>query len=164
MRLPGLLSRALCLCGLAAVMLSGCIIDIGDIVDGGDDTGDQTENQILVRVVNTTNVTLDPEIYISDEPVSVADLFRAGNKYTAFGVGTTGILADFDSDTFTLDCSEVRVIGVKGGSFGDDLSNPDGTGDQVVLTQDLNIFCDGSVTFTYSRSGSDFTTSYTVTR
>jgi hypothetical protein len=164
MSLRGNSARALCLAGLAAIALSGCVVNLDDLIDGSDDQGGQTDTQITVRVVNTTNVTLDPEIYVSAEPVSVADLFRARNKYTAYGVGTTGILADFDSDTFTLDCSEVRVIGVRGGAFGDDLNNPDGTGDQVVLTQDLNIFCGGSVTFTYSRSGGEFTTSYTVTR
>jgi hypothetical protein len=151
---------------LALLLPGGCVITVDEIdgADGGDGNGGGTTEQITVRVVNTSNVTLDPEIYISAEPVSVEELFRSANKFTRFGVGTQGILADHDSDTFALDCSDVRVIGTTGGTFGDDLDNPDGTGQQIVLTQELNIFCGGTVTFTYSGSGGEFTTEYDVRR
>jgi len=67
---------------------------------------------------------------------SIADgLFVDGNKFTAFGVGTLGLLAPSSSDTFEIDCSNARVIGTKGGRFGDNLNQPDGVGQQVVLTQ-----------------------------
>jgi hypothetical protein len=158
------MSRAV---GLAALLLGGCVLTIDPIADFGDmgqGDGSGTTDQITVRIINTTNLTLDPEIYLSAEPVSVDELFRSAHKYKAYGVGTTGILADYDSDTFSLDCSAARVIGTSGGRFGDDLNNPDGTGQRIVLTQDLNIFCGGTVTFTYSRSGDGFTTTYVVRR
>ena len=159
--------RLLFLTALIALFIAGCMLTIDPIegiIDGGDGTGGDTSNQITIRVINATNVTLDPEIYVSAEPVSVEQLFQSANKFTAYGVGTTGILADFDSDTFALDCSQVRVIGTRGGRFGDDLSNPEATGQQVVLTQDLNVFCDGSVTFTYTRSAGEYTTTFVVAR
>jgi hypothetical protein len=47
-----------------------------------------------------------------------------------------------------------------GGSFGDDLNNPEGTGRQIVLTQELSFFCEGRITFRYSGSGGTFNTSF----
>jgi len=161
--------RFLLLTGPIALLLAGCMLTLtpsdGGADNGdGDGTGGDTTDTLTVRVVNLTNVSLDPEIYVSAEPVSVDELFQPANKYTAFGVGTTGILADRDSDTFALDCSQARLIGTRGGRFGDDLNNPEGTGQQVVLTQELSVFCEGSVTFTYARAGDGFTTAYIVTR
>jgi hypothetical protein len=159
--------RAACLVALVALLPGGCVVTVDPIdeTDGdGDGNGGTPATQITIRIVNTTNVTLDPEIYISAEPVSVDQLFRSANKYKAFGVGTQGILADFDSDSFSLDCSAARVIGTRGGKFGDNLNQPDGDGDQIVLQQELNVFCGGTVTFTYSREAGGFSTSYNVTR
>jgi hypothetical protein len=160
--------RATCFVTLAMLVPGGCVITVdptdGVNGDGGDDGGNGAVQHITVRVINTSNTTLDPEIYVSAEPVSISELFRSANKYTRYGVGTQGILADHDSDTFTLDCSEARVLGTKGGKFGDDLNDPDGTGQQIVLTQDLSIFCGGTVTFTYSRTISGYTTTYIVER
>jgi hypothetical protein len=155
------------LLGLAALLAAGCAIPadlISGVIGGRHDNGNNAATQITITVVNTTDVTLDPEIYISAEPVSADELFQPANKYEAFGVGTLGILADVDSDTFTLDCAQARVIGTQGGKFGDDLHNPEGAGQPIVLTQDLSVFCGGSVTFTYSRTADGFTTSYAVER
>ena len=144
----------------------GCVVTV-DPLDGGggngggDDDG-TTGDVITVRIINASNVTLDPEIYISAEPVTIEQLFQAGNKYTAFGVGTLGLLGPADTDQFTIACADARVIGTNGGKFGDDLNDPEGTGRQIVLTQDLSIFCEGQVTFTYSRSGGGFTTTFDV--
>jgi len=157
--------------GLAVMFLpflcgGGCVVTI-DPVNGGDGdnnggNGGSTDTTITIRIINATNVTLDPEIYVSAEPVNLEDLFRTGNKYTAFGVGTLGLLGGGDTDQFTVQCANARVIGTKGGKFGDDLNNPDGTGRQIVLTQDLSVFCGGRVTLTYSRSGDGFNTTYDV--
>lgn len=158
------------LLGLAAMLAAGCAVPadlISEAIGSNHDNNDGANNaadQITITVVNTTDVTLDPEIYISAEPVSVDELFQPANKYDAFGVGTLGILADHDSDTFTLDCAQAHVIGTQGGKFGDDLHNPDGNGEQIVLTQDLSVFCGGTVTLTYSRTADGFTTAYAVER
>jgi hypothetical protein len=145
----------------------GCVVTV-DPLDGGGGNGggggggDGTGTVITVRIINASNVTLDPEIYISAEPVTVEQLFQPGNKYTAFGVGTLGLLGSAGTDQFTIECANARVIGTSGGKFGDNLNEPEGTGRQIVLTQDLSIFCEGRVTFTYSRSGGGFTTTFDV--
>jgi hypothetical protein len=144
----------------------GCVVTVdpldGNGANGGGDDDGTTTDVITVRIINASNVTLDPEIYISAEPVTIEQLFQPGNKYTAFGVGTLGLLGAADADQFTIECANARVIGTSGGSFGDNLNDPEGTGRQIVLTQDLSIFCEGRVTFTYSRSGGGFTTTYDV--
>lgn len=145
-----------------ALAIGGCVVEVDP---GGDDGGgDPTEQTITLRVTNSSNVTLDPEIYISATPVSADELFTDANKLTRFGVGTLGLLGGNDSDTFTVDCAAARVIGTKGGRFGDDLTNPQGSGQQVILTQDLSIFCGGTLRLTYSGSGTSFNTNFTVSR
>jgi hypothetical protein len=148
-----------------AFAVGGCAVEVDpDGDDGGDDGGDPTAQTITIRVTNSASVTLDPEIYISATPVSAEELFTDANKFTAFGVGTLGLLGGNDSDTFEVDCAAARVIGTKGGRFGDDLNNPQGAGQQVILTQDLSIFCGGTLRLTYSGSGSTFNTNFTVSR
>lgn len=148
-------------------MLSGgaCVVDVvpidtgGDWLGGGDDA-----TTITVVIINATNTTLDPEIYVSAENVGVQQLFQPARKYTRFGVGTLGLLGPSGSDSFELECTAVIVLGTQGGAFGDDLNNPDGTGRQIVLTQDLNVYCGDTVRFTFTGSGTNFDTSYQVTR
>lgn len=144
----------------AALALGGCVIDIQPDPGGGGGSS----QVITIRVINSSNVTLDPQIYVSATPVSTDELFADGNKFTRFGVGTLGLIGGADTDTFTIDCSAARVIGTRGGSFGDDLTNPQGSGQQIVLTQELSIFCEGTLTLTYSGAGSNFNTNFTVSR
>jgi hypothetical protein len=177
------LLQAACLIGLVALAPAGCVRDFDSLFDsffdsldngdgngGGDDggdNGDATVDQITIRIVNATPNTLDPQIYVSAEPVSVDDLFKASRKYTTFGVGRLGLLAGDDSDEFTIDCAAARVIGTQGGSFGggsdgNDLNNPAGSGLRRVLTQDLVFFCGDRITFTYRRTGGEFTTTFDI--
>jgi hypothetical protein len=148
---------------IAAILLvpfvigSGCVVTIDDNNGGGNSTA-----SIRVRVVNATNTTLDPEIYRVATEVPVLELFNDGNKFTRFGVGTLGILGPGDSDEFDFECSGTAMLGTRGGRLGDDISNPTGVGRQIVLTRDLNIFCDSQVTFTFQPSGSGFTTTFDV--
>jgi len=138
----------------------GCVISVEpDPNNGGGGGGD---DKITIRLVNATNVTLDPQVFFSSEAVSTDGLFQAGNKFTAFGVGTLGLIADSDSVSFEIDCTAARVLGTLGGSFGNNLNAPDGQGRQLVLTQELNVFCGDRVTFTYLRSGDGFTTNFDV--
>lgn len=151
---------------MAAVLFlapAGCLVSVEP--DGNqNDNGAGTATTIHVRIINATNVTLDPEVYASATPVDAAGLFLDGNKYTAFGVGTLGLLGPNASDSFDIDCANARVIGTKGGKFGDDLNQPDGVGQQVILTQDLSVFCGGTLTLTYSRSGGAFATNFSAER
>jgi hypothetical protein len=157
--------RTSSLAATLALLLGGCVVEIGPGGGGnGNDNGDSTEQTITIRVTNSSNVTLDPEIYLSATPVGADELFTDANKFTRFGVGTLGLIGGNDSDTFTVDCAAARVIGTKGGRFGDDLTNPQGSGQQVILTQDLSIFCGGTLKLTYSGSGNNFNTNFTVSR
>jgi hypothetical protein len=161
-----LLIPTACLIGLIALLHGGCVItvDPNDGGDGnGDGNGDGTAEQVTIRIVNTTPNTLDPEIYLSATPVDESGLFQASNKYTLFGVGRLGLLAGSDSESFTIDCAEARVVGTRGGSFGggtdnNDLTDPAGTGTQRILVQDQVFTCGERITFTYRRSGDGFIT------
>lgn len=157
---------ALACCGL--VSIAGCIV-APPIDDGGNGGGNGDPNNgggsvatITIRIVNLTETTLDPDLYISATAVSRDELFVPARKYTAYGVGTLGLIGGFDSDSFTIPCSEARIIATAGGRFGDNLNIPDGTGREIILTQDLSVFCGSRVTFTYSRDGSGYTTSFLV--
>lgn len=148
---------------LSAMISGGCVVTVDDGDDnGGNGGGNDPPAQLTVRIINASNVTLDPEIFIASEGVSADELFDPSRKFTAFGVGTLGLIADSDATEFTIDCAQARVIGTSGGRFGNDLNNPDGTGRRIVLTQDLNVFCEGAVTFTYSGAGSGFSTTFDV--
>lgn len=157
------------ICFALPLLAVGCIITDGggnDNNNGNDNSGGGGgANSITVRVINTTSVTLDPEIYLTGDAITdPTQLFSAERKFTSFGVGGRGLLADFDSDSFTLACGSVRVIGTRGGSFGDDLNNPDGAGQQRILAQDAGFVCGDVITLTFSRSSGEFTTSVTVSR
>jgi len=159
--------QAACLLGLAVLLPGGCVISI-DPIDGGDDDGNGGgADQITIRIVNATDHTLDPQIYLAAEPVDVDSLFTASRKYTKFGVGNLGLIGSFDADQFTVECSQARVVGTRGGSFGggddgNDLTAPAGSGTQLVLTQELVFFCGQRITFTYRSSGDGFSTTLDI--
>ncbi|MFQ5805672.1 MAG: hypothetical protein ACE5I3_04395 [Phycisphaerae bacterium] len=162
------LLRPVCLIGLATLWPGGCVITV-DPIDGGNggDNGDGTTEQITVRVVNATGHTLDPEIYVASEPVDLDHLFTRSRKFTQFGVGRLGLIAANDTDSFTIDCAQARMVGTLGGSFGggsdrNDLTDPAGSGTQLVLTQDLVFYCGNRITFMYRRSGDGFLTTLDI--
>lgn len=165
---PRLLLRVACLVALATLVPGGCVVTV-DPIDNGDGDGDggTTTDKVTVRVINATNHTLDPEIYLARAPMSVEDLFSPSRKYTAYGVGRLGLIAAADSDEFTVDCAAARMVGTAGGLFGggsdnNDLTNPAGSGTQLVLTQDLVFFCGDRITFTYRGSGGEFSTTLDI--
>lgn len=152
---------------LSAMVLSlsgaSCVVTVEPDPGGGGGGGGGGSPEVLrVRLINTSNVTLDPEIYVSPQGLLVEDLFVPTNKYTNFGVGKQGFLADNDADEFEIPCVDAVTIGTKGGRFGDDLNNPDGTGTQIVLRLHESVFCNGRVTLTYSGGGSSFQTTFVV--
>lgn len=154
-------------CLAAAVFgLSGaaCIIEIDPPGGGGGGGGGDGPSTIRVRVINASNTTLDPEIFFSDREVSLDQLFVGGNKFTRFGVGTLGLLGPTSEDSFNIECASFVLLGTTGGAFGDDLNNPIGVGQPVVLQKDRSVFCGATVTLTYRRSGNSFTTEFSVDR
>jgi len=163
-----LLMQATCLVSMLTLAYGGCVVTIDptDLDPNNGDGGDTTD-VITIRIVNQTSHTLDPQIYISSQPVSVSDLFRSSRKHTDYGVGRQGLIAANTSDDFDLDCGQARVIGTLGGIFGggeddNDLNNPAGSGTQLVLTQDLVFYCGARITFTYREAAGGFTTTFTV--
>lgn len=154
--------------GLAAITVllafatgGGCVITV-DPNPNNNGSGTGNDGKLTIRIINATNVTLDPQLFLSAEAVTTDGLFQDANKYTSFGVGTLGLIADSDSVQFEIDCDTARVLGTLGGSFGNDLNAPDGQGRQLVLTQDLNVFCGDRVTFTFLRSGGGFSTNFDI--
>lgn len=152
-----------------ALAMGGCVIEFDPINDGGGGgdggNGGVGDTTILIRVVNGTGATLDPEIYLTGAAVTDPEqLFTDERKFTVYGVGNRGLLGDFDTDSFTLECGEARVVGTKGGLFGDDLESPDGVGNRRILGQDTGFSCGDTITFTFTRSGDTFTTTVSVTR
>jgi len=143
---------------------AGCIITIEPDPGGGDGGGgDPVPRTITIRVVNATSTGLDPEIYLSADSVSSAALFNAGNKFTSFGFLNLGALERFSSDQFDVLCSDARLLGTRGGAFGEDpFNDPEGNGTQIVLAQDVSVFCGGTVVFSFGRSGGGFTTAFEV--
>lgn len=153
----------------ALVAIAGCTINIPDGNTNSNDNANSNNNggdsTIRVRVVNSTGATIDPEIYVTGSAVTdPAQLFSADRKFTHYGVGTRGLLGNFDQDEFTLDCSTTRVIGTKGGLFGDNLDSPDGVGQQRILTQDVTFVCGDVLVFTFSKSGNTFSTTVSLSR
>lgn len=146
---------------IGAALLSGCVVEF---TPDPDDGGSGGETKITIRVVNASSVIVDPEIFLSATPVAADQLFVDGNKFTQFGFATLGLIDGGETDSFEVDCSVARVIGTKGGRFGDDLNNPIGSGQQIVLTQELSVFCGGTLTLTFAGGGSTFTTNYSVAR
>jgi hypothetical protein len=157
--------RAAALVGLALLLPGGCVVTV-EPTDGGDGNGDDGAGNgvitITIRVINTTNTGLDPEIYLADEPVTHDELFVASRKYTDFGVFGLGVIAEHSSDSFTVECSAARVVGTAGGKFGDDIKNPIGSGTERFLAQDSQFFCGERITFTYSQTAGGFNTTVVV--
>lgn len=161
---------SLLLSACCAALLAGCTVTIPDPNDNGNGNGGggNPPNTIRIRVVNNTNSTIDPDIYITGDAVTdAAQLFAPSRKFTRYGVGNRGLLGGRDSDEFTVDCSVARVLGTQGGLFSgadDDVDNPAGVGQQRILSQNLGFLCGDVIEFAYSRSGDTFTTTVSLSQ
>lgn len=156
---------AACAVLTGALLGAGCVVTIepDDDGDGGGGNGGPDPGEVVtITIRNLTSTTLDPELFVASEFLAAADLFVAERKFTAFGVGTLGLLGPGGSDSFEFACPDVLSLGTPGGKFGDDLNNPTGTGRQILLTQGFSLFCGGSVVLTYSQEGDGFSTSFDV--
>jgi hypothetical protein len=145
-------------CAATLALLTACSLG-GNTSDDG--SGAPTDG-VLVRVQNRTDRPLDPQLYVSPAADGLDNLFSASNKRTDFGVGSVGVLLPDSSAEFPLDCGVEHLLATHGGAFGDDLNNPDGTGEYVVLEQGLNLHCGDVVTFTFVNSGNTLTVTYAV--
>lgn len=149
--------------------MGGCIIEVDPLPPsggGGGSGGGSTEpTTVTLRLINETGATIDPQIFVTGGAITDPDdLFVSGNAFTRFGVGNRGLLGDFDSDSISFDCTDARIIGTRGGLFGDDLENPDGVGQRRILGQDTNFECGETITLRFGVSGGVFVTTVSITR
>lgn len=146
---------SLALMCLATFLHGGCSVTL----DPGDNGG--TEGKVTIRIVNSTAADLDPQIYISSQVLSRDDFFKSANKYTNYGVFDQGLLGPYGQETFTIDCADAREVGTAGGRFNDG-ENTVGSDRNYILTQENVFFCDGVITFTYSRTNDGYTVRYVL--
>lgn len=133
---------------VVVLMLAGCTLQW--VPEEEEDTPDVPATTITIKAVNKTDKPLDPQLYVGAVADGVAGLFVTDNKRTDFGLGGVGIIVGGADASFEVDCDTDALIGTQGGIYGDDLTAPDGTGEQKVLQEDLNITCGDLVTFTFS--------------
>lgn len=151
---------------VAALSMGGCTV----IVDNNNNNGNSNDNSnrppgIRIKVVNKTNVTLDPELFIlAQVTVDPNLIFQPGNRFTRYGVGTRGLLGPNGSDEVDLDCETTYTIATFGGAFGDDLDNPLGRGTQRILLLGSSFTCGDLITLTFSGSAGSYVTTVAVSQ
>jgi hypothetical protein len=154
-------STRTCLPLLSLLLAGGCTIQVGP--PGSDqNTPNVPPTTIMVKAINRTDKPLDPQIYVGPATGGLNGLFVAANKRTDFGVGGVGILLPDAEISISVACGEQVLIATRGGIFGDDLTAPDGQGQQFVLDEDLNLYCGDLVTFTFHNDGSELLTGFSV--
>ena len=164
-------SKLRCLLALVALVPLGaagpCTVEI--VPSGGSGGGNGGGNTpppstaITVRIINNTDRPLNPQIYVAPVADGADHLFDSANRQTHFGVGSTGVLTAADEGSFTITCGDPVYIGTKGGIFGDDLTDPVGRGQQIVLQEDVNVRCGEIVTFMFTNTGNTLIVGFGVT-
>ncbi len=144
-----------------------CTVEIvpsdGGNGDGNGDGGPPPSTAITVRIINNTDRPLNPQIYVGPVAEGEDHLFDSANRQMHFGVGMLGTLSAGDEGSFTITCGDPVFIGTKGGIFGDDLTDPIGRGQQIVLEEDVNVRCGEIVTFMFTNDGNTLIVGFGVT-
>jgi len=164
-RRPFAVARAAMLAAACGV-LAGCIVESTDMTTESDADTDRPApsspapppSTVFVRLVNNTDVALDPQLYVSSEAVTAEELLDDSLKHTAFGFGTLGFLEPRGAVEVQLPCAELAVFGTAGGSFGVDLNAPEGAGQARVVRFGESILCGERVTFLFNRTEGGFAT------
>lgn len=124
------------------------------------------ENAVTVRFVNHTARAVDVEFYLTANTVTDigADLFAPGNKVTAeIGFAGSGLLEAGAADQIVIACDDATALGTTGGLFlNANTGSQLGRGRQLTLFKGLQYGCGDVVTFTYSESGGEFSTGFSV--
>jgi len=152
----------------AMIPLGGCIFAFRDFDDDGSD-GEPNSGKILVRMINASlSFGVDPELYATGQAVTNlnTDLFVDANKKGGFGDYGTGLLDPGQDAQIEIDCGAARVVGTRGGRF---LKRSTGevvaTGQQRVVSQELQFDCGDVITITYEGKGpNEATTAIAVSR
>ena len=141
----------------AGLATAGCTITVAPR-----DGTPATPPTITVKAVNRTGKPLDPQLYVASTSAGLDGLFAAANQQIDFGFAGLGLIESNKDISFTVGCDQQVYIATLGGAFGDDLNNPVGQGQQIVLEQELSVHCGDVVTFTYTAVGSSLRTSVAV--
>jgi hypothetical protein len=166
---PSKLRCLLALVALVPLLAAGpCSVEIvpsGGSGGGGNNGGNTPppSTAITIRIINRTDRPLDPQIYVGPVSEGRDALFQGHHQRTDFGVGNVGILTAGTEGSFTVTCGDPVYIGTKGGIFGDDLTDPVGRGQQIVLQEDVNVRCGEIVTFMFNNTGNTLIGGFGVT-
>ncbi|MBL8878906.1 MAG: hypothetical protein JNG88_07280 [Phycisphaerales bacterium] len=154
---------------VTGLSMGGCTV----VVDGNDNNNSGSNSnsnsggppRVHVTLVNETNLSLDPEIFVLTQGTIDPNLvFQQANRYTRFGIGTRGLLGPGDTAEFDLDCEATYTLATFGGALGEDLDNPTGRGTQRILLLGSSFTCGDNVTLTFSPSGNGFVTTVAVSQ
>lgn len=131
---------------------------------GGDGGGGPST--ITVRWINATSSALDPQFYASPEPLGDPAVMLFVPQYQivdGVGFAGSGLIPGGQTDEVVLDCETVATIGTLGGTFlNADTGEPIGTGQQRILSAQLNFVCGDTIVFTYRSGPEGFRTLFTV--
>ncbi|MBK9120940.1 MAG: hypothetical protein IPM18_15270 [Phycisphaerales bacterium] len=145
-----------------ALLGSGCIWYGVDDVRPGDTDPPPPPPPVNLILVNSTAFPLDPEVFSAAATIGPGGLFNAANKLTEFGVGLRGVLLANTTAEIAVDCGSV-LIGTVGGAYGNDLNDPDGTGQPYILQQGVNFACGDTIVLTFTtRTDGSLVTTLTV--
>ena len=152
--------------GLAAAVV-GCSADMAAEPLPPDDGIQPAEDTVTVRFRNLAVAeAVDVEFYATNEPLeNLPDsLFVAENLVTAnIEVAGTGIVQPSRQDTIELPCASSLTVGTRGGSFLENESGePRGTGVARWAQEAPLGLCGSVVTFEFSGSEGEFTTTLTI--
>lgn len=154
-------TRGIMACCAAAILATttGCLQRVAD----DDSSASVVPNAIItIKVINRTTLPLDPEIYIGPIADGKDNLFSDANKESDFGVGNRGVLLPDDEASFYVRCGDEVFVATHGGIFGEDLADPDGAGQELVLEEDVNVRCGDQITFVFDDAGNSLVTAYSV--
>lgn len=147
------------LLAVAWLTMGGCVITITP-----EPTPPSTPTTITVRIVNSTTKPLDPQIYIAPVDVGVENMFQPVYKRTNFGFGGLGVLQPLTSESFTVTCGQLGLVGTDGGIAGDNLADPAvPKGQRFVLQEGVGVQCGYIVEFRFDLVGGQVVNGYAIT-
>ncbi len=157
--------------GLAAAV-AGCSVEMMadmPLLGGGTQTAEDmvAEDMVMIGFRNLAiSEAVDVEFYATNEPLENLpdDLFVAENLVTAnLGVAGTGIVEPWRQDVIEFPCTSSLTVGTRGGNFMDSESGePRGTGSARWAQEGPVGLCGSIVTFEFSGSDGDFTTTLKI--
>jgi hypothetical protein len=128
--------------GGAAVALTGCLAP---------------PPPTTIELVNSTGLDVRPAFYTSGSATGADELFTDGNLVTDFTDRPFPELRGNESVTLTLECDEIRSVGVDGPVLFDALQGiVTRSEDRVFLRRETDFECGATLRFVYFTEGDAF--------